>query len=156
MRWAHDPNRGFLDSLEGLARTAAEIHESDEAERCTQFLAQLDPDHYPAGSAPLSAPRHPVGSSESGARWAGVVLCGGSSTRMGRDKASIGSPPWAHRVAGALAAAGCPAVELQGGDPELGTSLWEHHEDEVPGGGPAPAWCRPAPATAFGARGRSV
>lgn len=52
VRWAHDPNRGFLDSLEGLARTAAEIHESDEAERCTQFLAQLDPDHYPAGSAP--------------------------------------------------------------------------------------------------------
>jgi hypothetical protein len=29
--------------LEGLMRTAAEIGERDEAQRCQMFLAQLDP-----------------------------------------------------------------------------------------------------------------
>jgi hypothetical protein len=36
-------NRGFLDCLAGLGRMADAIGETDEAERCTQFLAQLDP-----------------------------------------------------------------------------------------------------------------
>ena len=44
VRWRHEPNRGFLRSLEGLRRTAAAIGEDDEAERCAQFLRQLDPD----------------------------------------------------------------------------------------------------------------
>ncbi|MCB1270884.1 MAG: hypothetical protein KDB31_05640, partial [Microthrixaceae bacterium] len=52
----------------------------------------------------------------------GVVLCGGDSTRMGTDKASIGDPPWAHRVATALRVGGCGTVELQGADPCLATS----------------------------------
>ncbi len=39
-------NRGFLDSLEGLAATAARLGEADEAERCRHFLVQLDPDTY--------------------------------------------------------------------------------------------------------------
>ena len=36
-------NRGFLLCLEGLARAAAAIGETEEAERCRVFLRQLDP-----------------------------------------------------------------------------------------------------------------
>lgn len=42
--WSHEPNRGFLRSLDGLGRAAARIGESDEAERCREFLTQLAPD----------------------------------------------------------------------------------------------------------------
>jgi len=45
VRWAHESNRGFLRALDGLGRTAAAIGETDEAERCAQFLLQLDPSH---------------------------------------------------------------------------------------------------------------
>ncbi|MGE3836117.1 MAG: DUF3151 family protein, partial [Acidimicrobiia bacterium] len=34
---------GFLRSLQGLQRSAAAIGEHVEAERCAQFLDQLDP-----------------------------------------------------------------------------------------------------------------
>jgi hypothetical protein len=44
VRWAHPENRGFLRSLAGLQRMAAAIGEQDEADRCLQFLHQLDPD----------------------------------------------------------------------------------------------------------------
>jgi Protein of unknown function (DUF3151) len=44
VRWAEPTNRGFLRSLAGLGAMAAAIGERDEAERCDQFLAQLDPD----------------------------------------------------------------------------------------------------------------
>jgi hypothetical protein len=43
VRSVHEPNRGFLRCLDGLARVAAAIGETDEAERCRQFLRQLDP-----------------------------------------------------------------------------------------------------------------
>ena len=43
VRWAREPNRGFLRSVEGLRCTAAAIGEIDEAERCELFLHQLDP-----------------------------------------------------------------------------------------------------------------
>src|SRR4051812_40881678 len=43
VRWEHEPNQGFLRGLQGLRRAAAAIGEDDEAERCTHFLAQLDP-----------------------------------------------------------------------------------------------------------------
>ncbi|CAN5713190.1 hypothetical protein BH24ACT14_BH24ACT14_20860 [soil metagenome] len=42
--WRHEPNRGFLRSVHVLMRAAAEIGEMNEAERCRQFLTQLDPD----------------------------------------------------------------------------------------------------------------
>lgn len=42
VRSAHPTNRGFLDALAGLGRTAAVIGEDDEAARCAEFLAQLD------------------------------------------------------------------------------------------------------------------
>ena len=45
VRWAHPENQGFLRSLDGLRRMAGAIGEVDEAERCAQFLAQLDPSH---------------------------------------------------------------------------------------------------------------
>jgi NTE family protein len=43
VRWRHPTNRGFLRSVQGLARRADAIGELDEAERCRQFLDQLDP-----------------------------------------------------------------------------------------------------------------
>jgi hypothetical protein len=43
VRWQHESNRGFLGSLRGLQRQATAIGETDEAERCALFLAQLDP-----------------------------------------------------------------------------------------------------------------
>ena len=47
VRWRHPDNRGFLRALAGLQRTAASIGERDEADRCMQFLRQLDPDWPP-------------------------------------------------------------------------------------------------------------
>ena len=48
VRWEHPGNRGFLRALAGLQRTAEEIGEEDEAERCATFLRQLDPGWPPA------------------------------------------------------------------------------------------------------------
>ncbi len=41
--WHHEPNRGFLRSVQALMRSAALIGEMDEAERCRTFLLELDP-----------------------------------------------------------------------------------------------------------------
>src|SRR5215208_4008859 len=43
VRWVHEENRGFLRSLDGLRRCADTIGETDEADRCADFLRQLDP-----------------------------------------------------------------------------------------------------------------
>jgi Protein of unknown function (DUF3151) len=48
VRWEHETNRGFLRALDGLRQKAATIGEDDEAERCAEFLRQLDP----AGAEP--------------------------------------------------------------------------------------------------------
>jgi hypothetical protein len=48
VRWRHEPNRGFLRALHGLEQAATRIGEPDEAERCAQFLRQLDPAWPPA------------------------------------------------------------------------------------------------------------
>lgn len=48
VRWAEPTNRGFLRSMRGLGQMAAEIGETDEAERCEQFLLQLDPTGIPS------------------------------------------------------------------------------------------------------------
>jgi hypothetical protein len=48
VRWSAPSNHGFLRSLLGLHRMAAVIGETDEAERCATFLAQLDPSGVPA------------------------------------------------------------------------------------------------------------
>ena len=42
--WSHEPNRGFLRSVNELRRAAASIGEADEVERCRTFLLELDPD----------------------------------------------------------------------------------------------------------------
>jgi hypothetical protein len=47
VRWSEPTNRGFLRSLRGLGEMAAEIGETDEAERCRTFLLQLDPSGIP-------------------------------------------------------------------------------------------------------------
>lgn len=44
VRWRHEANRGFLRSVEALRRAAEVIGETDEEERCSLFLHQLDPD----------------------------------------------------------------------------------------------------------------
>jgi hypothetical protein len=43
VRWRHETNRGFLRALAALRAEASAIGESGEAERCDQFLRQLDP-----------------------------------------------------------------------------------------------------------------
>jgi Protein of unknown function (DUF3151) len=48
VRWAEPTNVGFLRCLRGLQEMAAAIGETDEAERCEQFLLQLDPAGPPA------------------------------------------------------------------------------------------------------------
>lgn len=48
VRWVHPENTGFLRALDGLRRTAGAIGETDEAQRCAQFLAQLDPADGPS------------------------------------------------------------------------------------------------------------
>ena len=47
VRWASPGNQGFLHCLLGLQLAAEAIGETDEAERCQTFLAQLDPDGPP-------------------------------------------------------------------------------------------------------------
>jgi hypothetical protein len=42
--WSHTPNRGFLRALAGLGAAAAAIGETDEADRCREFLGELAPD----------------------------------------------------------------------------------------------------------------
>src|SRR5512141_3273145 len=49
VRWADEPNRGFLGCLRGLQQMAAAIGEVDEAERIAGFMQQLDPSGVPAG-----------------------------------------------------------------------------------------------------------
>ena len=48
--WHHEPNRGFLNSVHALMRSAALMGEMDEAQRCRSFLLELDPsDHLGVG-----------------------------------------------------------------------------------------------------------
>lgn len=74
--------------------------------------------------------------------FAGVVLCGGESRRMGRDKAQIlvAGVAMARRVADALTAAGASEVWAVGGDAHaLGRLGLRTVPDDRPGGGPLPA-----------------
>lgn len=48
VRWADEPNRGFLRCVAGLARMADRLGELHEADRCAQFLIELDPDWNPS------------------------------------------------------------------------------------------------------------
>ena len=36
--WEHEPNRGFLRALAVLSKAAGEIGETDEQQRCADFL----------------------------------------------------------------------------------------------------------------------
>lgn len=69
----------------------------------------------------------------------GLVLAGGRSSRMGRDKAALelDGRPLAGWVAAALRAAGVREVLLGGGDPALAARIGATHvPDAVPGRGP--------------------
>lgn len=69
---------------------------------------------------------------------AGVVLCGGASTRMGSDKAGLelAGRPLALWVAAALSAAGADPVVAQGGSPPAPLAV---EPDSTPGAGPLAA-----------------
>ncbi len=41
--WEHEPNRGFLRSLHALGQAAAALGETDEANRCRDFLGDASP-----------------------------------------------------------------------------------------------------------------
>jgi Protein of unknown function (DUF3151) len=41
--WEHEPNRGFLRSLNALGRAAGAIGELDEEQRCAEFLQDSSP-----------------------------------------------------------------------------------------------------------------
>lgn len=85
------------------------------------------------------------------APFAGAVLCGGASRRMGTDKAllQIGGRALARRVADALHAAGAVRVITVGGDTDaLGALGLEAVADDHPGEGPLGGVL-----TALGARG---
>jgi molybdopterin-guanine dinucleotide biosynthesis protein A len=72
----------------------------------------------------------------------GVVLTGGRSTRMGRDKAlvEVDGVAMARRVADALVAGGCASVWCQGGDIAALTALGlDVRPDPVVHAGPVPA-----------------
>ena len=44
--WEHEPNRGFLSCLALLAQSARTIGETDEWERCSEFLRDSSPTAY--------------------------------------------------------------------------------------------------------------
>ena len=44
--WEHEPNRGFLTCLALLAQSAKTIGETDEWERCSEFLRDSSPTAY--------------------------------------------------------------------------------------------------------------
>ena len=44
--WEHEPNRGFLRCLALLAESARAIEESDEWQRCSEFLKSSSPTAY--------------------------------------------------------------------------------------------------------------
>ena len=46
--WSHEPNRGFLRSLGLLALSARAIGETEEWERCAEFLRDSSPEAYDA------------------------------------------------------------------------------------------------------------
>ncbi len=74
--------------------------------------------------------------------WAGAVLTGGASTRMGTDKATllVDGTPMAGRVAAALEAAGAVEVARIGG---AASDVADDHPGEGPLGGALTAlrWC---------------
>ncbi len=41
--WEHEPNQGFLRCVYLLGQAAAVIGETDEQQRCAEFLTTLDP-----------------------------------------------------------------------------------------------------------------
>lgn len=47
VRWSHPENHGFLRALDGLRKAAGRIGETDEEQRCFEFLRQLDPHWRP-------------------------------------------------------------------------------------------------------------
>ena len=49
--WEHEPNRGFLRALWALSRSARRLNETEEAERCAQFLRDSSEEAFAVLSA---------------------------------------------------------------------------------------------------------
>ena len=84
----------------------------------------------------------PAGAGRLTLTFSGAVLCGGSSRRMGRDKATllVDGAPMAGRVAAALREAGAAEVFAVGGDAHALASIGlSVVADDEPGEGPFPA-----------------
>ena len=81
------------------------------------------------------------GSGDQRAVWAGAVLCGGASSRMGRDKALLGPSgrPLAARVRAAIVDGGLDDVLLVGGDGDRLGRFGPWVPDDDPGAGPLSA-----------------
>ena len=54
VRWEHPENQGFLHALDGLRRMSAKLGDDAEAQRCEEFLYQLDPQWNPANITQLT------------------------------------------------------------------------------------------------------
>jgi coenzyme F420-0:L-glutamate ligase / coenzyme F420-1:gamma-L-glutamate ligase len=74
----------------------------------------------------------------SGRALAAVILCGGSGTRMGRDKAviEVDGEPLVHRVAGAIGRVANPVLLAPGRPGRLGTLAYGEVADDPEGAGP--------------------
>jgi hypothetical protein len=59
--WEHEPNRGFLSCLALLALAARAIGETDEWERCSQFLRDSSPTGYDVLLGDVDADDPPAG-----------------------------------------------------------------------------------------------
>lgn len=54
--WEHEPNRGFLRCLAGLAELSGELGDSAEHDRCWQFLRDCSEEGYQALQSRVKAP----------------------------------------------------------------------------------------------------
>ena len=55
--WEHEPNRGFLRALHALSLAAGRIGETEEEQRCAQFLRDSSETAYAELTAPGAPPR---------------------------------------------------------------------------------------------------
>lgn len=53
--WEHEPNRGFLRALWALSVAAGRIRETEEQERCAQFLRDSSEEAYQALAGPAES-----------------------------------------------------------------------------------------------------
>ena len=58
--WEHEPNRGFLRALAALSKAAGAIGETDEEQRCAQFLRDSSTTGRASSASEPAAPAPPA------------------------------------------------------------------------------------------------